>query len=452
MDLVPGVTRVGRLRIVRRKQSRAPRRFQIAQKSPCQVSSPMFSGSCWVFFQLIRSTGRTFASLGILITIANLVTGPLTQQLVVYQSKMTPSSEGNATVGAANVFAYDEKNKNLNYETFLMDVAIHSGFGNDPAKTAPLIPSCSSGNCTFPEFQSLGVCHQMANITSFITVDTLPNPSIDNLTLGSPNEEYPIPGVMAQNYSLPDGVGSECYMVTQGTHSLFTCALLPSESLAFKGNDTLMRSRLLSMAIVWSEPSQGNDALPLNLQNNTTISSTSHYGLEVVFYPCVSTFEVHVEQTNPTTRVTSSLPELVDPAFPGFSPLCHCIDGNILTCLGPPLNQTTLKSDDQIVYFKNPQCPQCSDPSDLFGIENKAAIEFAEALYTMLETFMAEIQFPEDSPAESQNQTLWFNVNAGPMTLWKAIFQGDGQHADSTEKFANLAGIFDRVTTTITNL
>lgn len=147
-------------------------------------------------------------------------------------------------------------------------------------------PSCSTGNCTWPNFSSLGICSKIANVTSFLNITTVPgnmSASIgyatdNNVTL--PNGAYLQAGAMAMNITTPpstvDGLS-----VSPTNHSL-----------AFANEPNAEWTTISNHFIIY--------------QNPNSTSQGSFGAFEVLLYWCVNTYSTSVQSGVASTNITSS--------------------------------------------------------------------------------------------------------------------------------------------------
>lgn len=116
------------------------------------------------------------ASFGALLVVVHLAIAPITQQSVQQISKEvnTTDNSDQATVATARMYNINGGQTSVKgmppMYTYLgtgMKGAIPNGlFANATAGVDHVIPPCSSGNCTFNDYQSLGICSSVANVTS----------------------------------------------------------------------------------------------------------------------------------------------------------------------------------------------------------------------------------------------------------------------------------------------
>ncbi|EER29434.1 hypothetical protein CPC735_071160 [Coccidioides posadasii C735 delta SOWgp] len=131
---------------------------------------------------------------GALIIISgNIAFGPMTQQVVTYPLRMVPSSE-TATVRRVQNYtvvsspAHTDENSGLADPT--MKSAIYTGlFLNENATISAIMPTCPTGNCTWPTYYTLGACAGVADLTSQLK-STCPDKigSIDTCEYTLPND------------------------------------------------------------------------------------------------------------------------------------------------------------------------------------------------------------------------------------------------------------------------
>lgn len=207
-----------------------------------------------------------------------------------------------------------------------MEAAFYDGLAtNGSTSLHTIATSCSTGNCTWPEYPSLGVCATVVDLsTSIIT-----NPC--NLTtLGEVFEEAGLenPGYPCYNYTLP----------FQSTNIQYTASF--SAQPIFFGNATLSNLQLVNdpegmqYVTITSSPGSSNfsflDAYLMyqpGLQEsiNSTLASPVAYGIS--FGLCVQTYNTTVSGGNASTSIISS--QLFDSNMTETvsSPLVYALEG-----------------------------------------------------------------------------------------------------------------------------
>jgi hypothetical protein len=138
---------------------------------------------------------RHVACLGALITILAIGIDPFVQQVISVKTRNVTSNYPPTLDRAQSFLQWDESSIG-NVVTFDMLGAIYSGIfadsGGPNEVSFGMNPSCPTGNCTFPLFQSLAVCHHCVNIT-------------DTIEGNCQGGKYPFWASTCQ-YSLPNGL------------------------------------------------------------------------------------------------------------------------------------------------------------------------------------------------------------------------------------------------------
>jgi hypothetical protein len=130
--------------------------------------------------QLLWKLRFTTASFGALLTIAHLAIAPLAQQSLRSLSVQVAKFDGEATIPATkDWFEPPQQVQTLKmpdrYDSISsgMKGAILNGFfAGANATINDTLPTCTTGNCTFPDYQSLALCASSADVT----------PHLQNLT------------------------------------------------------------------------------------------------------------------------------------------------------------------------------------------------------------------------------------------------------------------------------
>ncbi|KAJ3529387.1 hypothetical protein NM208_g9785 [Fusarium decemcellulare] len=211
--------------------------------------------------------------------------------------------------------------------------AILLGIGADKDKFEspmhPLAAFCSTGNCTFDRYHTLGVCTKTANITSQLKVG-----QFDDLeATGMPVNDtfvsqlaYKPPEYKLWKASLPGGYD----LVHHYPAGILLDVILGNETFGFQNQQSLLQSRIGSMLLIYStpiykDPSKGI-LTPQGAYKMT--KEIRHEALEVAYHLCVQTFETKVQAGIETTHMVESLAK----------PLGH--DGTVLgmNCSGSVLS------------------------------------------------------------------------------------------------------------------
>ncbi|KAH7383071.1 hypothetical protein BKA64DRAFT_749152 [Cadophora sp. MPI-SDFR-AT-0126] len=141
------------------------------------------SRGSWGCVKLIKISWRLpLAVLGILVTLCSFMTGPMLQQAISYPlqsvvlgTASVPRSQNYARAGGNS---RDDININPAYGadqdrdvTVAMQAAMLSGLSDLQTSFSNVSATCSTGNCTFDEYSTLGICASAANVSSFLSYD-----------------------------------------------------------------------------------------------------------------------------------------------------------------------------------------------------------------------------------------------------------------------------------------
>jgi len=133
---------------------------------------------------LITALIRELVSMGAVITILALAFEPFFQQIVTYPVRIVPKWGETAYVTVATQYMQIISPGGA-FTWSTMDSAINSrlSLGNEPPRSFPT--QCPTGNCTFPDYSSLGVCHQCADVSYLLEYQCNDNKTfLDDATAG----------------------------------------------------------------------------------------------------------------------------------------------------------------------------------------------------------------------------------------------------------------------------
>jgi len=150
------------------------------------------------FLLLIRTKGTTLAALGAAITIFALALDPFFQQIVVFPSRMALNPALNSTIpivvkyepiydtatqGGIETIQFEQGLQAVAQKYLYEDAAQPLPFGKDVRPDIPL--SCPTSNCTWPEYETLGVCSACEDISNLLTYECITGPLdwIANVTI-----------------------------------------------------------------------------------------------------------------------------------------------------------------------------------------------------------------------------------------------------------------------------
>ena len=136
---------------------------------------------------------RLLAIAGALLTILTLAVNPFVQQVIKYESRLT-----NATQASLPIAVKYDTTGNFGQPSLDIDLpmkaAIMDGLLNldAPANQFGVKSDCSTGNCTWPAYQTLAVCSACSDLTPRLTTKLVEDPSNDN--------------ALSYNATLPNGL------------------------------------------------------------------------------------------------------------------------------------------------------------------------------------------------------------------------------------------------------
>ncbi|KAH7118815.1 hypothetical protein B0J11DRAFT_617129 [Dendryphion nanum] len=154
---------------------------------------------------LLRLKYRHIASIGAIITILALAFEPFFQQIVTYPQRSV--SVGHGQVWTATSFAINpELTMESNVQQILRDpsviLTVESAFKSNNETTKPAPSSCPSGNCTWPLYSTLGLCHECKDLSHLVQY------SCDNTSLIADKKIWLFGGILTYfcGYTLNDSM------------------------------------------------------------------------------------------------------------------------------------------------------------------------------------------------------------------------------------------------------
>ncbi|QLI71080.1 uncharacterized protein G6M90_00g080160 [Metarhizium brunneum] len=225
---------------------------------------------------LWRIRCRHFIALGAILMVVSTLTSPVTQLAINYAVRDVVAS------GEANTFAVRTimSPQDLVGLATQGSVSITTLGGSEGMKgyagPGPTLGAfCSTGNCTFDRYQSLGICMEMVNISSQLHIQEFQDPEPSQRALfGIPNDFDIFPGEKIWKASLP----GDYDLIHQVIHNM---------------------------------PSDVDDAAYLDLEWSAKymagIPEIQHQALEVLFYLCVQSYETSFRKGAETTSMVGSL-------------------------------------------------------------------------------------------------------------------------------------------------
>lgn len=238
---------------------------------------------------LFQHRGISLASLGAIVTVLAVALDPFVQQIISYPVRETPSIKSQATMPRANTFA---PNSNYTYFQELYNAALWN-------TEFAVNPTCSSGNCTWPEYQSLGFCSKCQDVTASAILYncdkwTEPKRPSKNDTMAYKGQTYDCPISAGHG---DNGTVKIDYFGTVGTQ-VPTSAVWSLNELTlgnFLGVDTPV------YAMAHAKFSAESNVNITDLVRNIRISSVE----ECVMSLCLKTYNVSVSSGTPRVDVTA---------------------------------------------------------------------------------------------------------------------------------------------------
>ncbi|KAK6221948.1 hypothetical protein LQW54_001168 [Pestalotiopsis sp. IQ-011] len=158
---------ISQLKWIRFKESRAP----LADMETFDEAS---RGSWGALKLLATARGGFLGSFGAIIAIVSLALGPFAQQIITYQTReVMIDNPGSATIARAQNYtgALPGNTSSTGYVPILpLKSAVYNGlFAENGRPNAALKFECQTGNCTWPSFDTIGVCHKCVDLTPYMT-------------------------------------------------------------------------------------------------------------------------------------------------------------------------------------------------------------------------------------------------------------------------------------------
>ncbi|KAF6828957.1 hypothetical protein CPLU01_08187 [Colletotrichum plurivorum] len=324
---------------------------------------------------------RHFVALGALLVSISALISPVTQQAINYDMQATPVREEANTQVILNITAPRDQLKPAARQAAFVATFYDSSWFTEPLPYAAVTTGgvfCSTTNCTFNKYHSLGVCVKLANISSHLRVEEFEGPNeLDNNLWVFGGELAPDSKVWKA--SLPGGY----YMAHQGKMSLYTDMLLGNQTFGFQDNPSLQKARIASFALIHTTPviynktwwETANKTEPTDAEFTDHIESFRHDAMEILFHLCVHTYDTEIRMGIESTQVVDSLAAPIDQ------------DGH------PFLNM----SCDSMVYARSTVCRQNQARwNDTLYLEGPVGNSSGHVNWTKEEVFSANYHAMED--------------------------------------------------------
>ncbi|KAK3360514.1 hypothetical protein B0T25DRAFT_578429 [Lasiosphaeria hispida] len=360
-----------------------------------------------------RFKWRSIASLGAVVTILSIVSTPITQQVIEYPTRLAISqAANNVTTNAIKAWAFDPKvGPRAPVETILSTV-LNNFLTRLSDPIQPLDVPCPTGACTFPVFNSLGICVKSANITSLLTVaETTPNPDAWPLQMLLTN--------VTRQYEISLGSASrECNMTVPSTLGFRTCRTHTNESFGFWDDEDLMAAKVYSFPLIYS-------MMDSKIFIDPSDPGPVRWGaVEIFFHLCVNTYNVSISSgTLSSTPIASAH---LRPANNTNTPLG--IVCNEMTNSAEPLQcfpSRGAEEEKTFLALGDPSKPDSMDQRDYFRAQRSSLYTLIDALH-----YAAAGLYLYDPIDNSDNG---WTISSGITQVVEALYNNEGRFFNDTE-------------------
>ncbi|KAH8891965.1 hypothetical protein GQ53DRAFT_823368 [Thozetella sp. PMI_491] len=264
------------------------------------------------FWALARFKWRNFTSLGAILILTSTALSPITQLAIEYRTRIVASLNDTASVPYVTDWVAVNRTAGI-LSHIVATKPINDGLSNtadDPIDHIAAL--CSTANCQFPVYSSLGICSKVSDVSSHLTVTPLLNSTYADWSGGYYWGRQMDNGTTAYNASLPNGAN----LVTPAAYTILS--VMSNSSLAFADEDY---TALNHAFILYTNA--GNASYPG--LNRTSEAPWQFGAVEVMFHLCVNTYETRVVSGKSYTTViaSSSSPSQDSSNIPTYKIDCH---------------------------------------------------------------------------------------------------------------------------------
>ena len=294
--------------------------------------------------------------------------------------------------------------------------------------------TCPTGECTFPTFNSLGVCVKLSNITHKLKVEETHQPNPDN---------WVIPMLMVnatREYRV--SLGEPCNLTSPATMAFRTCTMAPNESYAFSDDADLMSSKIYSFPIMYSM------FKPDTFNNISDPGPVTWNAFEAFFHLCVQSFNVTVKGGKSKTKAVGA--SWAVPANNTNKPLgikCTPIDSHDSIACFP--DEEDKNPNSGWIYLANPQKMNSMSSDDYFGASRTTMDQLIDPIH-----FSAEGAYMYDPTDGTDNG---WGIGSGNLQMTEALYNnGDVdfsvvQPLEPKVQMERFNTILNNVATSVTN-
>ncbi|CAH0038263.1 unnamed protein product [Clonostachys solani] len=390
---------------------------------------------------------KHFASIGAFLMVASLFTSPITQLAISYPIRSI-AVQGIANVGIVPSIFYPDSIHLSVMQALILSTALDTN--QFRTSIEPEGASCSTGNCTFDTYASLGVYLETTNISSQLRIEQLPDDEPTGIRLFDSLTKFPVilPGAgKVWKASVPGGP----VLISQTGFASILGMLNGSESIGFPNSGDLMRTRLLSMVLIFAKPIMLYNPFENGTQPTfqTMLNSTSGFqfeALEFFFHLCVHTYNTTVRMGKEITRIKQSAFETLNKDPGAFLDLtCDSLVNDLrMDC---PTNKLR---HNKTMYLKAPfinsEGPNRSTDNKTFGID-----------YTSMETIGVDMAHSLQGYSSMVNNPQLNDIRTSvigqnfPYHLHTDVLFPQGYLLNTSERNDRILNIFANVATVLSS-
>ncbi|KAI9148362.1 hypothetical protein HJFPF1_12193 [Paramyrothecium foliicola] len=234
----------------------------------------------------------------VVILCSGVLTSFLTQSAITYSSRQVSTPRDDVITSAANQFplVIDDSGEEDVYVTQAMfQAGLQAAFYpmNDTWPSPQ--PRCPSPSCSWPSFNSLGVCMSISNVTEHVKITTKNIGGSEYANISLADGFVNVPLVLKEGGAV-SMVSPDLHLHKTGDDStdfLFDDFPYKRRTLASWNNTDLIQAALYQLFVIYTV--DGGDV------ENSTVRAA-----EVLWHLCVNTYNVSVAEGAPETKVIAS--------------------------------------------------------------------------------------------------------------------------------------------------
>jgi len=383
------------------------------------------------------------ATLGAILPVISIVTSPITQQTIQYPMKRSEVN-GTATVQAVRRYKSDEDW--MGYGTGPILAASSSGLtaAHGVAPVPPAPPNCTSEECTFPRYNTLGICTRVNNITSALSVKKITNSTRADWT--TVQKSYLDQGAykdldlsVAYNASLP---GRVCHMVNPFPAGISICG---SPGSMAEQDEDFRRANFFSIAVIAGGPRGWY------LDDNALVASDwkdiQHQAYEINLAACVKTFEARFVDGRPKMEVVATSFAVKTELSQRGAVRCQPVsfsDNDSWYCSTDYMHRESMNDSTPLMVLKDPLDPEnrSLDANDYYTID----LYSLSTISTLVNMLYAAI-WTWEAATHQTSTTNSMRVD----TIWGDIITYLSRTNDTRKQMTNLQLAANNIATAYTN-